>query len=64
MAQDWPGNVRELRNAAERYALGLGASAAPAEPAESNHRSPDQVEEFERAVIERALRRPAARSTR
>src|SRR6185369_13248872 len=27
MAQDWPGNVRELRNAAERYALGLGGYA-------------------------------------
>jgi two-component system C4-dicarboxylate transport response regulator DctD len=54
MTQDWPGNVRELRNAAERYALGLGASARP--PAGGANQSlAGQVEEFERMVIERAL---------
>lgn len=56
MARDWPGNVRELRNAAERYALGLGESATlrpPAQPVSSALN--DQVEAFERAVIERAL---------
>ncbi len=56
MAQDWPGNVRELRNAAERYALGLGASARP--PAdEPKHSLAGQVDAFERMVIERALAR-------
>jgi two-component system C4-dicarboxylate transport response regulator DctD len=52
MAQDWPGNVRELRNAAERYALGLGARPPAAEAKQS---LAGQVEEFERMVIERAL---------
>ena len=57
MAHDWPGNVRELRNAAERYALGFGESVAlrqPSQPAASAALS-EQVEAFERAVIERAL---------
>src|SRR5262249_9191290 len=54
VAQDWPGNVRELRNAAERYALGLGAM--PAAPGEAPPRPlAEQVEAFERAVIERSL---------
>ena len=53
-AQDWPGNVRELRNAAERYALGLAAVRAA--PAEETPRSlAEQVEAFERAIIERSL---------
>ena len=52
MAQDWPGNVRELRNAAERYALGLGARPPSGEAKQS---LAGQVEEFERMVIERAL---------
>jgi two-component system C4-dicarboxylate transport response regulator DctD len=52
MAQDWPGNVRELRNAAERYALGLGARPPAGEAKQS---LAGQVEEFERMVIERAL---------
>src|SRR5262249_30424446 len=55
VAQDWPGNVRELRNAAERYALGLGAMR-PGGPAEEARRPlAEQVEAFERAVIERSL---------
>jgi two-component system C4-dicarboxylate transport response regulator DctD len=52
MAQDWRGNVRELRNAAERYALGIGAKAATEEPKRS---LAEQVDEFERTVIERSL---------
>jgi two-component system C4-dicarboxylate transport response regulator DctD len=57
MSHDWPGNVRELRNAAERYALGLseGAAAAPAVVADAGLPLADQVEAFERAVIERCL---------
>ena len=42
MAQDWPGNVRELRNAAERYALGLGGIGAARRPATRSNRSPDR----------------------
>jgi two-component system, NtrC family, C4-dicarboxylate transport response regulator DctD len=52
-AQDWPGNVRELRNAADRYAmgLGLGLGAAGTTP----QRLADRVAEFERRVIESEL---------
>ncbi len=52
MAQDWPGNVRELRNAADRFVLGLSASAESAAPASLA----DQVGAFERMLIEQALR--------
>jgi two-component system C4-dicarboxylate transport response regulator DctD len=57
LAHDWPGNVRELRNAAERYALGLGGGLAmPRQPAQSVGTSlADQVEAFERTLIERCL---------
>jgi two-component system C4-dicarboxylate transport response regulator DctD len=57
MTHDWPGNVRELRNAAERYALGLSESFWPvAGAAESAQQSlAEQVEAFERSIIERCL---------
>jgi two-component system C4-dicarboxylate transport response regulator DctD len=55
MAQDWPGNVRELRNAAERYALGLGGVASRLKAEDAKLSLADQVEVFERSVIERAL---------
>jgi two-component system, NtrC family, C4-dicarboxylate transport response regulator DctD len=53
----WPGNVRELRNAAERYALGLAESAMPRRALLESAKSSlaQQVEAFERAVIERCL---------
>jgi two-component system C4-dicarboxylate transport response regulator DctD len=61
MAYDWPGNVRELRNLAERYVL-LGAqfnwslermmSGGGARQITS---LPDQVDAFERAILEQAL---------
>ena len=55
MAHDWPGNVRELRNAAERYALGFGEwTGTPLAESRGNSLS-DQVEAFERTVIERCL---------
>jgi two-component system C4-dicarboxylate transport response regulator DctD len=55
MAQTWPGNVRELRNAAERYVLGLGGFTPRTRPEDTKLSLADQVEAFERAVIERAL---------
>jgi two-component system, NtrC family, C4-dicarboxylate transport response regulator DctD len=55
VAQDWPGNVRELRNAAERYALGLDAMRSPAPTGETSRPLAEQVDAFERAVIERSL---------
>jgi two-component system C4-dicarboxylate transport response regulator DctD len=53
----WPGNVRELRNAAERYALGLAETFTARRPAAEGTRLSlaQQVEAFERAVIERCL---------
>jgi two-component system C4-dicarboxylate transport response regulator DctD len=51
-ARDWPGNVRELRNAADRYALGLGEAFVP-EDAPS--RLAERVAEFEKREIEAAL---------
>ena len=62
MLADWPGNVRELRNAAERYVL-LGEScgydveqmigAADDSPAMT---LPEQLECFERGLIEQQLK--------
>ncbi|MEZ9651723.1 sigma-54-dependent transcriptional regulator [Vibrio sp. nBUS_14] len=60
LAHDWPGNVRELRNSAERFTL-LGKLAQLGNGANSGIHSDasislsDQVTEFEKAVIERAL---------
>ena len=57
LTHHWPGNVRELRNAAERYALGLTETFAPRRRAAESARTSlaQQVEAFERAVIERCL---------
>jgi two-component system C4-dicarboxylate transport response regulator DctD len=63
MAHGWPGNVRELRNIAERFVLGVSGggilaprNAAPASLAE-------QVNGFERALIEQELRKHAGNVT-
>ena len=57
IAHPWPGNVRELRNAAERYALGLPGPLMPQPPEPGGDRLSlaQQVEAFERALIERCL---------
>ena len=61
MAHDWPGNVRELRNAAERYVL-LGCDCAfdldillQDGPEEGAPTLPQQVDCFEKGLIEQAL---------
>lgn len=62
LAHEWPGNVRELRNAAERYVL-LGENHdydlerlvhAPGKSGALTLR--EQVESFEKSLIERALK--------
>lgn len=53
-ARDWPGNVRELRNAADRYALGLGLAGTDTDRSEPQ-RLADRVASFERREIETAL---------
>jgi two-component system, NtrC family, C4-dicarboxylate transport response regulator DctD len=51
-ARDWPGNVRELRNAADRFALGLGEGIVSDDPP---GRLAERVAEFEKREIEAAL---------
>ncbi|PVZ71979.1 sigma-54-dependent transcriptional regulator [Pelagibaculum spongiae] len=59
LKHQWPGNVRELRNLAERYIL-MGShtpfdfSAAVSSPNGLSSLS-DQVEQFERSLLEQAL---------
>jgi two-component system C4-dicarboxylate transport response regulator DctD len=58
MAYSWPGNVRELHNVADRFVLGLLGEQfrllrSPHEPART---LVDQVAQFERILIEEALR--------
>jgi two-component system C4-dicarboxylate transport response regulator DctD len=53
-ARDWPGNVRELRNAADRYALGLGSDTIATKPSETG-RLAERVATFEQREIEAAL---------
>jgi two-component system C4-dicarboxylate transport response regulator DctD len=62
MSHDWPGNVRELRNAAERYVLGLRrlGDMAP-EPPAGRQDLAQQVDAFERCVIEQTLSRHKGR---
>jgi two-component system C4-dicarboxylate transport response regulator DctD len=57
MSHTWPGNVRELKNAAERFALGLGRSVTlgPVSPESEPLSLAERVEAFERSVIEHCL---------
>lgn len=57
MSHSWPGNVRELRNAAERHVLWLADTLGPYEamPLGARPSLAQQVEAFERALIERCL---------
>ena len=59
MAYAWPGNVRELHNVADRFVLGLlGEQFKLLKTEQLPARTlVDQVAQFERAVIEDALRR-------
>lgn len=56
LTHDWPGNVRELRNAAERFALGLGLSpaATDVEPLASTSLQV-QLASYEKTLIEAAF---------
>jgi two-component system, NtrC family, C4-dicarboxylate transport response regulator DctD len=59
MAHSWPGNVRELRNVADRFVLGLLGNSMQLDASHSASASslPEQVERFERCLIEEELRR-------
>lgn len=52
---DWPGNIRELKNAAERFALGLGWALPEDMP--KGETLPDRVAEYEAREISAALGR-------
>lgn len=56
-ARDWPGNVRELRNAAERFALGLGPDllVPEDEDAASGDSLSAQMARHEKALIASAI---------
>lgn len=47
----WPGNVRELRNAADRFALGLGLDETTAVVPVHDEPLAQRVSDFERSVI-------------
>ena len=49
--RSWPGNVRELRNAADRYALGLGATEVHLEAGPQPSGLAERVADFERNAI-------------
>ncbi len=49
--RDWPGNVRELRNAADRFALGLGLVEGGSGEQSATVSLSDRVAEFERNAI-------------
>jgi two-component system C4-dicarboxylate transport response regulator DctD len=53
--REWPGNVRELRNAADRFALGLGLQFDDGGETSGSHRLADRVADYERGVIASAL---------
>jgi two-component system C4-dicarboxylate transport response regulator DctD len=59
MAYSWPGNVRELRNVADRLVLGVLGDRfdVTGTAARMPMALPDQIEQFERAVIADALQR-------
>ena len=55
MAHDWPGNVRELRNVAERLVLGVPVLPSAEDAAAGEQTLAEQVDAFERVLIEGAL---------
>jgi two-component system, NtrC family, C4-dicarboxylate transport response regulator DctD len=59
MAARWAGNVRELHNTAERFVLGLLDETLAPSGLRREASLAEQVDDFERAIIEDALRRHA-----
>jgi len=59
MAARWGGNVRELHNTAERFVLGLLDETLAPSGLRREASLAEQVDDFERAIIEDALRRHA-----
>lgn len=65
LAYDWPGNVRELRNIAARFVLGMQSSVLGSlQTSKTVPRSlGEQVDLFERHLIEEALRSHSGRAS-
>ena len=57
----WPGNVRELRNVAERFVLGLADEHLLAGAATGTATLAQQLDQVEKVLIERALKRHQGR---
>ncbi|MFB4391342.1 MULTISPECIES: sigma 54-interacting transcriptional regulator [unclassified Pseudomonas] len=55
----WPGNIRELQSAAKRYVLGLPAlpRAEQSEPCSTTFNLKEQLQQFEKVLIEDCMRR-------
>lgn len=55
----WPGNIRELQSAAKRYVLGLPAlpRAEQLEPGNTTFNLKEQLQQFEKVLIEDCMRR-------
>jgi two-component system C4-dicarboxylate transport response regulator DctD len=70
-SHNWPGNVRELRNLAERYVVYddqpvahlIASGESPQEPGKSNRHLVESVNEFEKSLIEQALRQSEGDTT-
>jgi two-component system C4-dicarboxylate transport response regulator DctD len=58
LAYSWPGNVRELGNVADRFVLGLQGDALNlVRPVNVKMSLAEQIEHFERVLIEDQLRK-------
>ncbi|TAD76383.1 MAG: sigma-54-dependent Fis family transcriptional regulator [Sphingomonadales bacterium] len=57
LAHDWPGNLHELSGYARAFVLGLADPGAPAAPLAGERPLQQIVADFERTVLEDALRR-------
>lgn len=63
LSHEWPGNVRELRNAADRFVLGLPPLPDVCEPAAAGPTLSDQMESFEKLLLQQALKKHRGRPT-
>jgi two-component system C4-dicarboxylate transport response regulator DctD len=63
MAHGWPGNVRELRNIADRFVLGMAGASILSPKNTAALSLAEQVNGFERALIEQELRNYAGNVT-
>ncbi|WP_057884321.1 sigma-54-dependent transcriptional regulator [Tsuneonella troitsensis] len=61
VSHEWPGNLRELRTFAQNFVLGLTRLAQPATPGAKGPSLNELVANFERTLLEDAMRRAGGR---